>query len=52
MLINTLHTFHIAAANTCAFKDHLIGLEADEIVFYMKLQSIDDLSIDCDKGMF
>ena len=44
------HTFHIATANKCAFKGHLIGLEGDEIVLYMKLQSTDELSVTHDKG--
>ena len=31
-----IHAFHIAAAIKCAFKSHLIGLEGDEIVLYIK----------------
>ena len=45
-----MHTFHIDAANKCAFKGHLIGLEGDEIVLYMKVQSTDELSVTHDKG--
>lgn len=44
------HAFHIAAANNCAFKGHLIGLEGDEIVLYIKLQSTDKLYITREKA--
>ena len=44
------HTFHIAADNKCAFKGNFIGLEGDEIVLYMKVQSTDKLSITWNKG--
>ena len=45
-----IHAFHIAAAIKCAFKGHLIGLEGDEIVLYIKVQSTDELSVTHDKG--
>ena len=34
------HAFHIAADNKCSFYGHFIGLKGDEIVLYLKLQSI------------
>ena len=33
------HAFHIASNNNCAFYGHFIGLEGDEIVLFLKLQS-------------
>ena len=34
-----VHAFHIASDNNCAFYGHFIGLEGDEIVLFLKLQS-------------
>ena len=34
-----VHAFHVASDNSCAFYRHFIGLEGDEIVLFMKLQS-------------
>ena len=45
-----MHMFHISADSKCAFKGHFIGLEGDEIVLYMKVQSTDKLSVTRDKG--
>ena len=33
------HAFHVSSDNGCAFYGHFIGLEGDEIVLFMKLQS-------------
>ena len=35
------HAFHVAADNQCAFTGHFIGLEGDEIIIFMKVQSTD-----------
>ena len=44
------HAFHVAADNKYAFTSHFIGLEGDEIVLYMKVQSTDKLSVTRAKG--
>ena len=33
------HAFHVACDNDCAFYSHFVGLEGDEMVLFMKLQS-------------
>ena len=38
------HAFLVATDNKCAFTRHYIGLEGDEIVLFMKLQSTNELS--------
>ena len=43
--------FTLLPANKCAFKGLLIGLEGDEIVLYMKVQSTYELSVTHDKGI-
>ena len=45
------HAFHVAADSKCAFTRHLVGLEGDGIVLFMKLQSTDTLCFTHTKTM-
>ena len=46
------HAFHVALDNKCAFTGEFMGIEGDELVLFLKVQSTDIHAHTCTKSTF
>ena len=46
------HAFHVASDNECAFTREFMGIEGDELVLFLKVQSTDINTHTCTKSTF